>query len=113
MALDEKSDLTQGGRNFPNAGGSGQRQFRRPQRNNRPHRRFPNRPSIFQQQPRPRPQQQTLRDTFDYQDDVPEFLQNKEEDVEYYDEEINFNEQDNHLYVTMECILSLSCAVLC
>ena len=86
-----KSDLPLGGRNFPNAGGSGQRQFRRPQRNNRPHRRFPNRPSIFQQQPRPRPQQQTLRDTFDYQDDVPEFLQNKEEDVEYYDEEINFN----------------------
>jgi len=74
-----------GGRNFPNA--SGGRQFRRPQ-GNRPHRRFPNRPN-FQQQRRP---QQTLRDTFDYEDEVPEFLREDKDEVEYYDDEISFNE---------------------
>merc|ERR1712223_1363605 len=76
-----------GGRNFPNVGGG--RQFRRPQR--RPHRRFPNRPN-FQQPRRP---QQSLRDTFDYEDETPDVFREDKEEVEYYDEEINFNEPES------------------
>ena len=36
--------------------------------------------------------QQTLRDTFDYEDEVPEFLREDKDEVEYYDDEISFNE---------------------
>ena len=36
--------------------------------------------------------QQTLRETFDYEDEVPEFLREDKDEVEYYDDEISFNE---------------------